>query len=87
MFKSKGYVEYTKDFFRTIGSTPYGGATVEAPKIAMESRKTDTSLILDLQMYNVAPIFYAKGEYLLDPITGKLAPSTTVFINTVKRIV
>lgn len=86
-FRSQGYGEYSKDYFRRIGSTPFGGASVEVPRIDMKSVVTDESLLLDLQVHNVKPILYRKGEFLLDPITGTLDPSTTVFIDTVKRIV
>lgn len=86
-YVSKGYEENEKEYYRQLGSTPFGGATVEAPRIGMESVVTDDGLLLDLRVHNVKPILYGKGDFLLDPITGDLDPSTAVFIDTVKRIV
>jgi hypothetical protein len=86
-YSSSGFREYSKEYFQRLGSTPFGGASVEAPRIGIKSVVTDESLLLDLKVYNVKPILYGKGEFLLDPTSGNLDPGTTVFIDTVKRIV
>ncbi|MGL1955831.1 MAG: hypothetical protein OCD00_00750 [Colwellia sp.] len=87
MFGSNGYKEHSKEYYQNLGATPYGSAFIETPKITTNIVVTEKQLLLDLKLYNVKKIKYRLGEYLIDPLTGSLDPQTSIFIDTVKRIV